>query len=64
MSLSRTVSLSCWTALAAVLLWPTMAKLRSGSFVPALLKYENLPGHGAKRAAAFSMKAIFECLAE
>jgi hypothetical protein len=43
MSLSRTGSLSCWTAMATMLLWPTMAKLRSGSFVPALLKYENLP---------------------
>ena len=43
MSSSRTVSLSCWTAMATMLLWPTMAKLRSGSFVPALLKYENLP---------------------
>jgi hypothetical protein len=29
--------------MATMLLWPTMAKLRSGSFVPALLKYENLP---------------------
>ena len=43
MSLSQTGSLSCWTAMATMLLWPTMAKLRSGSFVPALLKYENLP---------------------
>jgi hypothetical protein len=43
MSLSRTGSLSCWTAMATMLLWPTMSKLRSGSFVPALLKYENLP---------------------
>jgi hypothetical protein len=32
MSLSRTGSLSCWTAMATKLLWPTMAKLRSGSF--------------------------------
>ncbi|MFK4447598.1 hypothetical protein ABH944_002308 [Caballeronia udeis] len=29
--------------MATMLLWPTMAILRSGSFAPALLKYENLP---------------------
>jgi hypothetical protein len=29
--------------MATMLLWPTMAKLRSGSFVAALLKYEKLP---------------------